>query len=110
MKGFGGGGGGMQALMRQANQMQAKMKKLQEELAEKEYEGSSGGGAVKVVVKGDTTVKSVVIQADVFSAGDREMLQDLVVSATNEALKVAKTTSDQEMAKITGGFSMPGMF
>lgn len=108
MKGF--GGGGMQALMRQANQMQARMKKAQEELATREFESSSGGGAVKVVVTGDNKIKSVSIQPDVISSGDQEMLQDLVVTAVNEALKLAKTTSDEEMAKITGGFSMPGMF
>lgn len=108
MKGF--GGGGMQALMRQANQMQARMKKAQEELATREFEATSGGGAVKAVVTGDGKVKSMVIQKDVIESGDAEMLQDLVVTAVNEALKVAKTTSDQEMSKITGGFSMPGMF
>jgi len=107
MKGF--GGGGMQGLMRQANQMQARMKKAQEELATREFEGTSGGGAVKVIVFGDNRLKSVDIQPDVMSSGDREMLQDLVVTATNDALRLAKTTSDQEMAKITGGFSMPGM-
>lgn len=108
MKGF--GGGGMQALMRQANQMQTRMKKLQEELAAREFEGTSGGGAVKVIVMGDLKVKSVDIQADVISSGDKDMLQDLVATAVNEAVRVAKTTSDQEMAKITGGFSVPGMF
>lgn len=108
MKGF--GGGGMQALMRQANQMQARMKKVQEELAAREFEGTSGGGAVKVVVMGDMKVKAVEIQPDVISGGDKDMLQDLVVSAVNEAMRLAKTTSDQEMAKITGGFSLPGMF
>lgn len=107
MKGF---GGGMQALMRQANQMQTKMKKMQEELALQEFNATSGGGAVKAIVTGDGKLKSIEIQPDVMSAGDAEMLQDMVVTAVNEALKVAKTTSDQEMTKITGGFSMPGMF
>lgn len=108
MKGF--GGGGMQALMRQANQMQSRMKKAQEELAAREFEGTSGGGAVKVIVTGDYKVKSVDIQPDVLSSGDKDMLQDLVAGAVNEAIRIAKTTSDQEMAKITGGFSLPGMF
>lgn len=108
MKGF--GAGGMQALMRQANQMQARMKKLQEELNAKEFEGTSGGGAVKVIIKGDYSVKSVNIQDDVFTAGDKDMLQDLVATAVGDAIRLVKTTSDQEMAKITGGVSMPGMF
>lgn len=106
MKG-GFGGGGMQGLMRQANQMQARMKKRQEELALQEFEGTSGGGAVKVVAFGDNRIKTVDIQADAMS--DKEMLQDLITTAVNEALRLAKTTSEQEMAKITGGFSMPGM-
>lgn len=108
MKGL--GGGGMQALMRQANQMQARMKKAQEEFATREFEGTSGGGAVKVTVLGDYKVKAVDIQQDVFTAGDKDMLQDLIVTAVNEGIRVAKTTSDTEMAKITGGFSVPGMF
>ncbi len=109
MKGF-GGGGGMQALMRQANQMQARIKKAQEELATQEFEVSAGGGAILVKIKGDYQVASVEIQPDVFTAGDKEMLQDLVVSAMNEAYKLVKTTSDEQMSKITGGVSMPGMF
>lgn len=108
MKGL--GGGGMQALMRQANQMQLRMKKAQEEFATREFEATSGGGAVKVTVSGDNKVKAVDVSQDVFASGDKDMLQDLIVTAVNEALRTAKTTSDAEMAKITGGFSVPGMF
>lgn len=107
MKGF--GAGGMQALMRQANQMQTRMKKMQEELAGREFEGTSGGGAVKVVVFGSYLIKSVDIQPDVVTSGDKDMLQDLITTAVNEAVRVAKTTSETEMAKITGGVSLPGM-
>lgn len=105
MKGF----GGMQQLMKQANQMQTRIKKLQEELQTRTFDGTSGGGGVKVTVTGNSMVSSVVINPDVFSAGDAEMLQDMIVAATNEALKLAKDTSDQEMSKITGGLSLPGM-
>lgn len=107
MKGM--GGGGMQALMRQANQMQTRMKKMQDELAAKEFESTSGGGAVKIVMLGDYKVKSVTIQDEVFKDGDKEMLQDMMVTAITEAVRLVKTTSDAEMAKITGGFSLPGM-
>ncbi|MGZ3722180.1 MAG: YbaB/EbfC family nucleoid-associated protein [Bdellovibrionales bacterium] len=107
MKGF--GGGGMQNLMRQANQMQARMKKVQEELNAREFEGSSGGGAVKVIAFGSNQLKLVEIQPDVISSGDKDMLQDLILTAVNDALRLAKTTSDAELGKITGGFSMPGM-
>ncbi len=108
--GGGGGAGGMQALMRQANQMQNKMKKLQEELAAKDFDGTSGGGAVKVTMTGDYKVKAVDIQQDVFSAGDKDMLQDLMATAFNDAYTNVKTTADKEMSKITGGVSVPGMF
>lgn len=102
--------GGMAQLMRQANQMQIKMKKVQEELAARTFEGTAGGGAVKVTVSGENVVKSVVINPEVISADDAEMLQDLIMAATNDALKVAKDTSSKEMEKITGGMSVPGMF
>src|SRR4051812_8898236 len=98
MKGF--GAGGMAQLMKQANQMQMKMKKLQEELALKTYDGTSGGGAVKVTVNGDNQVKAISIQDEVFKSGDKDMLQDMVLTATNEALKIAKETSAKEMEKI----------
>jgi DNA-binding YbaB/EbfC family protein len=109
-KGGGNFGGGMQQLMRQANQMQVKMKKLQEELAERTFEGGSGGGAVKVTATGEQKISAVEINPDVFESGDKEMLEDLLMTAANEALSTAKKTSDEEMSKITGGFPMPGMF
>lgn len=107
MKGF---GGGMQQLMRQANQMQARIKKVQEELATQEFTGTAGGGGVQVKVNGDNHVTMVTINPDVFTSGDVEMLQDLVQAATNEALKLAKETSEKAMAKVTGGLNLPGMF
>ncbi len=100
--------GGMAGLMKQANQMQIKMKKMQEELATREFSGTSGGGAVTAKVNGDNKVLSLTIDPEVVKAGDAEMLQDMVVSAVNEALKTAKDTSSQEMSKITGGMSIPG--
>jgi nucleoid-associated protein EbfC len=100
--------GGMAGLMKQANQMQMKMKKVQEELATREFTGTSGGGAVSAKVNGDNKVLSLTISPEVMKAGDIEMLQDLVTSAVNDALKVAKETSSQEMSKITGGLSIPG--
>ena len=108
MKGL--GGGGLQKLMQQANQMQMKMKKAQDDLNLKEFEASSGGDAVKVKITGAMKITAVTIKPDVLSAGDVEMLQDLVLTATNEAIRTAKETSEKEMAKITGGVGMPGMF
>ncbi len=100
--------GGMAGLMKQANQMQMKMKKVQEELAAREFTGTSGGGAVTAKVNGDNKVLAITIDPEVMKAGDVEMLQDLVASAVNDALKVAKDTSSQEMSKITGGLNIPG--
>ena len=108
MKGF--GGGGMAQMMKQANQMQMKMKKAQEDLALKTYEGTAGGGAIKVVATGANTLKSIEITDDVMKSGDREMLQDLVLVAANDALKTAKDASAKEMEKITGGLNIPGLF
>lgn len=102
--------GGMAQLLKQANQMQNKMKKVQEELAARTYDGTAGGGAVKVTVNGEHYVKAVQINADVMKSGDVEMLQDLILAATNEAVKVARETSAKEMEKVTGGMNIPGMF
>ncbi len=107
MKGF--GAGGMAQLMKQANQMQLKMKKLQEDLAEHTYDGTAGGGAVKVTVNGNNQIKAIDIQDDVFKSGDKDMLQDMIMAAANEALKTAKETSAKEMEKITGGMNIPGL-
>ena len=104
------GGGSMQSLVRQANQMQTKMKKLQEELAEKEYSASSGGGAVTATVKGENTIQSLTIDPEIFKDGDVEMLQDMVVGAVNEALSTAKKDHEAEMEKITGPMNIPGLF
>lgn len=100
--------GGMAGLMKQANQMQMKMKKLQEELATREFSGTSGGGAVTVKVNGENKVLALTINPEVIKSGDAEMLQDMVISAVNDALKTAKDTSSAEMSKITGGMNLPG--
>lgn len=111
MKGRGGfGGGGMANIMRQANQMQSKIKKLQEELGEREYEAASGGGAVTAKMKGESKLISLVISPDAAKAGDVEMLQDMIISAVNEAIKKAKDTQAAEMEKITGGLGLSGLF
>ena len=107
MKGF---AGGMAQLMKQANQMQMKMKKVQEDIGQQSFDGTAGGGAVKVTVNGDHLLKSVVISPDLIKSGDPEMLQDLVVMASNDAIKIAKETMAKEMEKISGGMNIPGLF
>ena len=102
--------GGMQNFMRQAQQMQKKMAKLQEELAVVTVDATSGGGAVTAVVTGTQLLSSIVINKEVVDPKDVDMLQDLVVTAVNEALKKSKAISEAEMNKITGGLTMPGLF
>lgn len=106
MKGF---AGGMAQLMKQANQMQLKMKKVQEEIGQQTFEGTAGGGAVKITVNGDHLLKTVVISPDLIKSGDGEMLQDLIMMASNDAIKVAKETMAKEMEKISGGMNIPGL-
>ena len=105
--GFPGGGmGNMQNLLKQAQKMQADMQKKQSEVASKEIETSAGGGAVIVKATGDKVIKEIIIKKDVVDPDDVEMLQDLVLTAVNEALKQA----DSMMEKELGGFNIPGLF
>ncbi len=95
-------------LMKQAQAMQQNVQKLQEELAQREYSFSAGGGAVTAVVGGDTLVKQITISPQVADPNDLDMLQDLVISAINGALSAAREDAAAEMGKITGGMNLPG--
>ncbi len=110
--GFPGMGGGMnmQSMMQQAQKMQQNIAKVQAELEEKEVEATAGGGVVKVVVTGKKVVKSIEIAPEVVDPDDIEMLQDLVLAAVNEALEKAENMMQTEMAKVTGGLNLGGMF
>ncbi len=101
---------GLGDIMRQAQQMQAKMAKIQEELALKLVEGSSGGGMVKVVCTGKQEIRAITIDKTVVSPEDVDMLQDLVMAAVNDALRLSREMLEQEMKALTGGISIPGMF
>ena len=100
----------MQGILRQAQQMQERLAKLQEELAAKTVEASAGGGMVTVVVNGRQEVVSVRIEKEVVSPEDVELLQDLVAGAMNEAISRSRKMMADEMAKITGGMNLPGLF
>lgn len=102
--------GGMQQFIKQANQMQQRVQKLQEDLAKREYQATAGGSAIQVTVTGEYKISSISISQEVVKAGDTEMLQDLVMTAVNDAIGKAKSTSEEEMGKVTGGLSMPGLF
>ena len=99
----------MGQLMKQAQQMQAKMAKIQEELGEKTVEASAGGGMVSVVVNGRQELVSVKIEPEVIDPDDQEMLQDLVIAAVNDALNKAKEMMNEEMGKLTKGLNLPGI-
>jgi DNA-binding YbaB/EbfC family protein len=99
----------MMKLMKQAQAMQSNMQKLQAELAERTYEFSSGGGVVKAVAKGDMTLVSLTVDPKAVDPQDVDMLQDLVISAVNGAFQLARDSAAEEMGKITGGLSIPGM-
>ncbi|HFC46385.1 MAG TPA: YbaB/EbfC family nucleoid-associated protein [Dissulfuribacter thermophilus] len=97
-------------MMRQAQILQNKMAKLQEELATRTIEASAGGGMVRAVANGKPEIQAIYIEKEVVDPEDVEMLQDLIVAAVNEALTRAKEMTEQEMAKLTGGLKIPGMF
>jgi len=100
--------GGMGNLMKQAQKMQKDMKKMQEELEEREIEATAGGGAVKVTVTGKKHIKAIKIDKDVVDADDVEMLEDLILAALNEAIKQADDMVNSQMSSITGGINLPG--
>lgn len=100
---------GMGNMMKQAQQLQAKMMKLQEELADKTVESSSGGGMVKVTANGRQQIVSIQIESEVVDPDDVEMLQDLVLAAVNDALAKSQEMVSSEMGKLTGGLNIPGL-
>ena len=110
-KGFGGPPGmNMQGLMKQAQKMQKQMAEMQEQLASKTLEVSSGGGAIKVTVNGEKQLTGLIISPEVVDPDDVEMLQDLVISAVNEAFRQMEESVAGQMSKITGGMNLPGLF
>lgn len=102
--------GNMNNMMKQVQKMQKQMEKMQEELQEKEVEASAGGGAVSVKVNGKKEILDITIKPEVVDPDDIEMLQDLILAATNEALRKAEEMTNSEMGKITGGMNVPGLF
>jgi len=100
----------MKEMMRQAQLIQNKINKLQEELGQRKVEAAVGGGMVKAVANGKSELVSITIERDVVNPDDVEMLQDLVLAAVNEALHRAKEMVEAEMAKATGGMRIPGLF
>ena len=102
--------GNMANLVKQAQAMQAQMAKLQEEAATKTVSGTAGGGMVTVTANGGMEIMSVVINPEAVKAGDVDMLQDLVLAASNDALKKARQMMADHMKSVTGGMNLPGLF
>ena len=100
---------GMGNMMKQAQKLQAKMLRMQDELGEKTVESSAGGGMVRVVADGRQRVRAISIEKEVVDPDDVDMLQDLVLAAVNDALNKAQEMVSAEMAKLTGGMNIPGL-
>src|SRR2546422_6564232 len=96
-------------LMKQAARIQRQMEETQADLASRTVEATSGGGAVKVVAKCDGTIASIKIDPQAINPADAQLLEDMVVTAANQALTQAKEISNSEMGKITSGLSLPGL-
>ena len=109
-KGVGGGPQNMQAMIKQAQNMQEDMENLKAELDEREYDISAGGGAVAVKINGKKEILSIDIKPEIVDPDDVETLSDILVAAVNEAIKRVETTNEAEMQKITGNLGMPGLF
>ncbi|MCI7349572.1 MAG: YbaB/EbfC family nucleoid-associated protein [Ruminococcus sp.] len=109
-QGMGGGPQNMNSMVKQAQKMQEQILKLQEDIEQRDFTSTSGGGAVEVVINGRKELKSINIKPEVVDKDDIEMLQDLIISAVNEAVKQVEDTNEKEMGAITGGISFPGLF
>ncbi len=99
----------MRKMMKEAQKMQLEAQQVQEEIADMEFSATAGGGMVEVCVMGDMSVKSVSIDPEVVDPEDVEMLQDMIVAATNEALRTASETTNARMNSVMGGMNIPGL-
>jgi DNA-binding YbaB/EbfC family protein len=95
-------------LMKQAARMQQQMEKVQADLAQRTVEATSGGGAVKVIAKCDGTIASIKIDPQALNPSDAQLLEDMILTAANQALTQARDISNAEMGKVTAGMQLPG--
>ena len=101
--------GAMGDLLKQAQEMQSRMAKIQEELANKTVQGSAGGGMVQVTVNGQFHMTAVQIEPAVINSAEKEMLEDLILAAVNDGMRKARELASSEMSKLTGGLKIPGL-
>ena len=104
---FGGNAGNMAGMMKKVQKMQADMAKLQEELKQRTLEVTAGGGAIKVVISGDKEIRSLKIAPEAVDMDDIEMLEDMLITAFNEAVNKVDEMTATEMGKVTGGINLP---
>ena len=109
-RGMPGGGMNQMAMMKQAQKMQQEMLRMQEEMENKTYSATAGGGMVTASVNGKHNVVSLEINPEAVDPEDVEMLQDMVIAAVNEAMRAADADSANQMARLTGGLNLGGMF
>lgn len=105
-----GGAQNMNSMIKQAQKMQDEITELRNDIEARDFSATSGGGAVEVVVTGAKNIKALTIKPEVVDKDDVEMLQDLIISAINEAMADVEKTTEEEMNKITGGVALPGLF
>jgi nucleoid-associated protein EbfC len=101
--------GAMGDLLKQAQEMQSRMAKIQEELANKTVQGSAGGGMVQVTINGQFNLTAVQIEPSVVNSSEKEMLEDLILAAVNDGMRKARELASSEMSKLTGGLKIPGL-
>lgn len=109
-QGFSPKGQNMNNMIKQAQKIQEEMAKTQEEISNKEYTTTVGGGAVEVVMTGDKVLKSIKLKPEIVDPDDVEMLEDLIVSGVNEVIRTVEAETEEKMGQISGGFNIPGMF
>ncbi len=109
-QGYSSKGQNMNSMLKQAQKMQEEMEKTQEELKNKEYTTTVGGGALEVVMTGDKVLKSIKLKPEIVDPDDVEMLEDLIVSGINEVIRTVEAEAEEKMSQISGGLNLPGLF
>ncbi|MBC8585063.1 YbaB/EbfC family nucleoid-associated protein [Youxingia wuxianensis] len=108
-QGMGGGPGNLQSMVRQAQKIQDQMKQKQAEIEEMDFQTTSGGGMVEVVISGKKEIKSLNLKPEIVDPEDIEMLQDMIIAAVNEAIRKVEDTTNEQMEKISGALNIPGL-
>lgn len=106
----GAGAQNMNQMLRQAQKMQDQITELQADIEAREFTATAGGGVVEATLNGKKEIKTLTLKPEIVDPEDVETLQDLIIAAINEAVNTIETTTEEEMSKITGGVSIPGMF